>query len=141
MKKVRRLSEQSKNVTKIVIGKRVRHFRKRVGMTQTELGRAVGYSSPSGSISQIEAGSKNMPRDKVHQAAKAIGVDPTVLLTDWDYTLEQLEVLADLGRLLRSKKEAPNLHAIKQLIASDAAGLLEPSKESPKLLEKDGKKD
>ena len=70
------------NPKAVEIGKRVRHARVSVGMTQDELGRQVGVSDAA--INQYEAG-RNLPRLKRLEAiAGVLGVTTAWLLDGGD---------------------------------------------------------
>lgn len=60
------------------IGKRIKKERERLGLSQAELGRLVGYSSRS-TISKIEKGERDIPRDKVAKFAQVLDVNPAYL--------------------------------------------------------------
>lgn len=63
---------------KKVFGENLRKLRIARGITQEELSDKLGYSSRS-SINKIEAGERDMPRSKVEQASKILGVSPLEL--------------------------------------------------------------
>lgn len=65
------------------IGKRIRDLRESLGMTQEELAHKVGYKSRV-SINKIEL-QRDIPIKKVVPIAKALDVDPSVLM-GWDDT-------------------------------------------------------
>lgn len=60
------------------IGKRIKKERERLGLSQAELGRLVGYSSRS-TINKIEKGERDIPRDKVAKFAQVLDVNPAYL--------------------------------------------------------------
>lgn len=60
------------------IGERIKKERERLGLSQAELGRLVGYSSRS-TINKIEKGERDIPRDKVAKFAQVLGVNPAYL--------------------------------------------------------------
>ena len=60
------------------IGKRIKKERERLGLSQAELGRLVGYSSRS-TINKIEKGERDIPRDKVAKFAQVLDVNPAQL--------------------------------------------------------------
>lgn len=60
------------------IGKRIKKERERIGLSQAELGRLVGYSSRS-TINKIEKGERDIPRDKVAKFAQVLDVNPAYL--------------------------------------------------------------
>lgn len=61
-----------------IFGENLRKLRQARGITQEELSEKLGYSSRS-SINKIEAGDRDMPRSKIEQAAKILGVSPLEL--------------------------------------------------------------
>lgn len=62
-------------------GKRVHLFRKLRGMTQLDLAQAIGYTTRA-AICKIEKDERDLPRDKIIDMAKALGVHPQRLLED-----------------------------------------------------------
>lgn len=60
------------------IGKRIKKERERLGLSQAELGRLVGYSSRS-TINKIEKGERDIPRNKVAKFAQVLDVNPAYL--------------------------------------------------------------
>lgn len=60
------------------IGKRIKKERERLGLSQAELGRLVGYSSKS-TINKIEKGERDIPRVKVAKFAQVLDVNPAYL--------------------------------------------------------------
>lgn len=62
-------------------GSRIRLFRKLRGMTQFELAQQSGYLSRA-AICKIEKDERDVPREKVLELAKALGVHPQRLLED-----------------------------------------------------------
>jgi transcriptional regulator with XRE-family HTH domain len=74
-------------------GRRLRRLRLAAGITQEELGTALGLKSGSSHISQIEGGTKGMSLEQTEKIAKLLGVHPIVIATGRDYTNEQLDFL------------------------------------------------
>ena len=68
--------------SKKIIGKRIRYYRMKKGMTLEELARAVGYTSPTSksTISKIESGHSDIPQRKIPLYAEALGVSVIDLL-------------------------------------------------------------
>lgn len=68
--------------SKAIIGKRIRDLRIKRGMTQEELARAVGYTSPTSksTINKIENGHSDIPQRKIPVYANALGVSVVELL-------------------------------------------------------------
>lgn len=65
---------------KSVFGKKLRILREMAGMTQVQLGKAIGYTS-TGTVSLIESGKRRMMPDEILRAAEILNVDPTVLMS------------------------------------------------------------
>lgn len=65
-------------------GKRIKHRRLELDMTQDELARRVGYTSRS-SINKIELGLVDLPQSKISAIANALGVSPAHLV-GWENT-------------------------------------------------------
>lgn len=61
------------------IGERIRERRESLGMTQSELARAVGYTSRS-TINKIERDGRGISQDKIAAIAKALKVTPSYLM-------------------------------------------------------------
>lgn len=61
-----------------IFGENLRRIRQARGMTQEELAVKLGYSNRA-SINKIEVGGRDMPRSKIEQAAKVLGVSPLEL--------------------------------------------------------------
>lgn len=61
------------------IGERIRERRESLGMTQSELARAVGYTSRS-TINKIEKDGRGISQDKIVAIAKALKVTPSYLM-------------------------------------------------------------
>lgn len=75
------------------VGKNILELRKKLGWTQEELARRVGYSSKS-TINKIEMGSRDLPQRKIKLFADALGVTPGVLM-GWEWE-EEPEELAEI---------------------------------------------
>ena len=67
----------------IAVGKRIRFFRKLRGMTQKELGKAVGFSSRTASIriAQYECGARTPKPELLKQISDALNVSEDALTT------------------------------------------------------------
>lgn len=67
----------------MAVGKRIRFFRKLRGMTQKELGKAVGFSSRTASIriTQYECGARTPKPELMKQISDALGVSEDALTT------------------------------------------------------------
>ena len=64
-----------KEEAKRIFGENLRRIRQAKGITQDELAKALGYINRS-SINKIESGRSDMPRSKIEQAARFLGVSP-----------------------------------------------------------------
>ena len=65
----------NKEEAKRIFGENLRRIRQAKGITQDELAKALGYINRS-SINKIESGRSDMPRSKIEQAARFLGVSP-----------------------------------------------------------------
>lgn len=68
----------NKEEAKKIFGENLRRIRQAKGVTQDELAKALGYINRS-SINKIETGRSDMPRSKIEQAARILGVSPLEL--------------------------------------------------------------
>lgn len=75
------------------VGRNILTLRKKLGWTQEELARRVGYSSKT-TINKIELGSRDLPQKKIKAFADALGVTPAYLM-GWEWEQEP-EDLADV---------------------------------------------
>jgi transcriptional regulator with XRE-family HTH domain len=101
-----------------ILGKKLRLLREINGsVTQEQLGMLLGYSSNS-AISLIESGKRGMGQDKIVHAAKALGVNPAVLLSDRDMSQEELEFYVLFETAF--KCESTLLPAVKTLLREAA---------------------
>lgn len=66
--------------TRRLLARRVRTLRKARGLSQEELGYAVGLRQAQ--ISELESGQNNVTIDNLHRIAVALGVQPYELLDD-----------------------------------------------------------
>lgn len=67
------------NEKRILLGKKIRHYRELAEMSQEELAQKAGYKSKS-SIAKIEAGLARTPAYKLIEIASALGVMVTEFL-------------------------------------------------------------
>ena len=65
----------NKEEAKRIFGENLRRIRQAKNITQDELAKALGYINRS-SINKIESGRSDMPRSKIEQAARFLGVSP-----------------------------------------------------------------
>jgi transcriptional regulator with XRE-family HTH domain len=104
---------EPKDELKVALGKKVRRLRKNLKMTQEDLQRELGYNS-NGMISQVEAGIKGMSVEQVMVAATVLGVHPAVLLSNVEFSVEELELFQKLHQTIKEK--GPHYEAIKTLL-------------------------
>lgn len=91
-----------------MVGIRIAHLRKALGLTQDELSRIVGYTSRS-SINKIEKGLVDIPQSKLIEIADALQTTPTYLM-GWDDANFASEVTLSEGeqKLLEVYRRAPD---------------------------------
>lgn len=104
-----------KETLRKMIGHRIKFFRELRGMKQEEFAEKMEYESGSSMISQIETGGTAMSIEKCVKAAQILNVNAAVLLTENDYSDDDLVVLDRFLSLL-GNHSSPNLEAIKTLI-------------------------
>ena len=61
------------------VGENILRFRKRLGWTQEELAKRMGYKSKS-TINKIEMGINDIPQSKIVQFAEVLGTTPAHLM-------------------------------------------------------------
>lgn len=103
------------------IGSRIRKYRKRIGMTQTELAKAVGYTS-SGMMSQVENGLVGVEISKLQKIAKVLGVHPGALIAFEEFDDQALAALMKFEHLLVAKPKPKYLDAILALMKDEENG-------------------
>ena len=69
------------------VGDRIFSMRKRLGLTQEELAKRMGYKSKS-TINKIELGINDIPQSKILQFAEVLGTTPAHLM-GWDDEVEK----------------------------------------------------
>ena len=101
------------------IGERIKKERERLGLSQAELGRLVGYSSRS-TINKIEKGERDIPRDKVAKFAQVLAVNPAYLagFTEQDIPDDLINKEYYIDYLLETQSTSSNNLCIK-IKASD----------------------
>lgn len=104
-----------KEELKVMIGKRIKLFRKAMKLSQEKFADKMGYDSGSSMISQIENGGATMSMEQAVKAARILNVHPAVLLTDKNYSDDDLRALNNFLLILEDHKN-PNRDAIKTLI-------------------------
>jgi transcriptional regulator with XRE-family HTH domain len=99
-----------------MLGKKIKFFRKRLGLNQTELMEHLGYTS-TGIISQIENGNRGMDPGMLIKAAKLFNVDVAILVSDHDFEDEQLSMILGMFAILgKDDKEDPKYKRLKALL-------------------------
>jgi transcriptional regulator with XRE-family HTH domain len=104
-----------KDKLKKKIGKRIKLFRKLTGLNQEEFAAKMGYDSGSSMISQIETGGATMSIEQVMKAAAILNVHPVALLSEKDFSDEDIITLNKFLMVLEDDKN-PNKVAISTLI-------------------------
>jgi transcriptional regulator with XRE-family HTH domain len=99
----------------IAIGSTIQKLRSLTDMNQAELAAKAGMSR--GMLSMIESGKRRLDKEYVEPIAKALGVDPSVIMSSHNHPSEELELLAGIHRLI-DQKNRPVLDAIRALINS-----------------------
>jgi transcriptional regulator with XRE-family HTH domain len=102
-----------------VIGRNVKFYREKHGMTQQMLAEEVGFSSGS-SLSAVERGIKPIGKKKLIKLADIFGIHVSDLfskqiLSDTD---NDAKLINDFMFLVRSKKQASVMGAIKSLVTA-----------------------
>lgn len=65
----------------MTIGDKIKYYRERIGMSQDELAKKVGYNSRS-AVCKIESGNRELRQKGIILFANALGIDPVMLLDD-----------------------------------------------------------
>lgn len=73
------LSDYKRGDTMLQLYKNIKHRRKELGMTQTDLAKKLGYTDKS-MISKIENGSIDLPQSKIISFAEALNISPSDLM-------------------------------------------------------------
>lgn len=76
------LSDYKRGDTMLQLYKNIKHRRKELGMTQTDLAKKLGYTDKS-MISKIENGSIDLPQSKIISFAEVLNISPSDL-TGWE---------------------------------------------------------
>ena len=72
------------------IGKRIKTLRTKLGITQEELAKRVGYTSRS-TINKIELGINDITQSKIVSLAKALNTSPAYLM-GWENETEKTDI-------------------------------------------------
>lgn len=73
------LSDYKRGDTMLQLYKNIKHRRKELGMTQTDLAKKLGYTDKS-MISKIENGSIDLPQSKIISFAEVLNISPSDLM-------------------------------------------------------------
>lgn len=95
-----------KDKNKKEFGKKLRAYRLKAGISQTELAIACGFPNKS-TISKIENGHQDMKRDKLQLAASKLGISPLAFFYDdpEDLTIPESNLLSSFRQLSERGKE------------------------------------
>jgi transcriptional regulator with XRE-family HTH domain len=107
---------------RILIGKKISILREQKKLSQVELGRKLGFTS-SGTISQVENGTRGLKLASIIKAARFFGVHPAVLISPIaieNYT--DIKLLSKVVYLIDLKNEQPE---VAEPLLRAIAGLLE----------------
>ncbi len=96
-----------------IIGERVKFYRERAKLKQTELDILVGYKP--GMIHAVEKGAKRMSHQKRQAVAQALGVPPAALTATRQLTDEELQAL-ELFLMMLQTENRPHFHSIQRLL-------------------------
>lgn len=100
------------------IGRRIRLYREKIGMTQAELAKAAGYKS-TGTISLIERGLCGVEVSKLRKIARVLEVDLGALIAFEEFSDRKLAALLMFEKML-SKPKPKHLNAILKLLKNEA---------------------
>ena len=82
------------------IGARIKYFRERRGLTQSQLATLIGYQQGS-MISQIESGDKRPSNEKLDKLAEVLQVPTGLLTTALEFSEDDVELAIKLTLMLR----------------------------------------
>ena len=75
------------------IGKRIKYLRKKQGLTQRQLGEALGFNAPDARITQYELGRRTPKDNVVKKMAHIFNVNPHAIALDIDSPIGLLHTL------------------------------------------------
>ena len=91
------------------IGKNIRYWREKNGLTQEELARRMGYASKT-TINKIEMGVNDIPQNKIVRFAECLNTTPAVLMGWVDENVsERNDALANIVLQLRKDEDLLDL--------------------------------
>lgn len=98
--------------------KNIKKYRNKLGMTQTDLAKKMGYADKS-MIAKIEKGAVDLPQSKIIAFADALNTTPSELM-GWDDS-----PLGDYNENIEYLKDKPELLELyKEIVANDQLVLL-----------------
>lgn len=97
------------NDTLKILGNRVREYRTALGMSQSDLSKALGYSSRS-AVNNVEKGKNGIPTTKIYEYARILGITVEELMagispSDYITSNTHNRVTIDLSNLEINDKE------------------------------------
>lgn len=99
----------------VTIGANIRMYREAQKLTQTDLGNLIGITK--GAVSQMENGQICPSMDTLFKIADCLDVPAAMLLHDPSYDPEDFEILAELSKILKNKKDNPEYYkAVKKFL-------------------------
>jgi transcriptional regulator with XRE-family HTH domain len=96
-------------------GKRVRYLRELTNTTQEDLRKAMGYTS-TGTISQIENGSKGMKLESIAKAATFFSIHPAILMSSVSMPKSDLKIIVEMMDLIQKKDKHKHYNEIVNLL-------------------------
>ena len=98
----------------MILGKKIKECRERLGMSQEELANKLGYKSRS-TINKIELGKNDITQHKIVAFAKALETTPAYLM-GWEESMEKKNnAIANI--VLRLRSDAELLSIVKDISA------------------------
>lgn len=97
------------------IGSRIRDRREKLGLSQDELSKRLGYKSRS-SINKIELDERNLTQSKIKAIADALGTTPAYIM-GWEEEQKKNDALADI--VAKMRKDEIFLTAVEKLYQLD----------------------
>lgn len=82
------------------LGSRVKYFRKKKKLTQTELGRILDFKSPASVISQLENGQIGIRMERLPSLAVILEVHPVILIVPQFLDLKQMKKISEFWKTL-----------------------------------------
>lgn len=92
-----------------LIGKKIELLLRLNNISQSELARRVGYSTPT-TINMICRGTRGPGKGMIVKIAKELGVPPTFLTDRQEYTPEEWTAIMTLQRVIAKKNRDPKTY-------------------------------